>query len=248
MRALVLLRGSSSRDTTAEVARFMSLWKAASLGGYGAVEQLLHADPVDGVHGDGKQWVTSDIARLTFNPIYAIDIDPRLAWPHEPIVSEDEWIASDLHVIAEIGPEAFLRTLLHVLKRRWVAGGDGDVAGHAEIDAEALDALLAEQVLRRIGEEPNILGRSTAALDRAGGAEEVIAEIEELESDVHVLRETRALTPDRSYSISAQAQQLVFLYLIDHVLVGGPSESRGDQVTIVWRIPPADSDADPVER
>ncbi|MES9539212.1 hypothetical protein [Actinomadura sp. NPDC000600] len=236
VRALVHLRGSAPREVAAEVSRFMSLWKAASVGEYGAVELLLHADPADGVHGDGKQWVASDIARLTVNPIYAIEIDPQLASPHEPIVSEEEWVAANLRMIADVGPEAFLRTLLHVLKGGWVAGGDDE----NEIAPAALDAFITEQVLRRIGEEPNALGRSAAALDRHGDAEEAIAEIEELESDVVVLRETLTMTPDNWNTMSPQAQRLVFLYLIDRVFVGPPG-AGAEQIEIVWRVPPADS-------
>lgn len=239
VRALVQLRGSAPRGVAVEVERFMSLWKAASAGEYGAVEQLLHADPADGVHGDGRQWVASDVARLMINPIYAIEIDPQLAWPHEPIVSEEEWIAANLRMIAEIGPESFLRTLLHVLKGGWIAGADDGGDEHAEIDVEALDALITGHMLRRIAEEPNALGRSVAALDRLGGDEEAIAEIEELESDVLVLRETLALTPDNWNKVSPRAQRLVFLYLIDHVLIGPPG-TGADQIEIVWRVPPAD--------
>ncbi|MCD0450658.1 recombinase family protein [Actinocorallia sp. API 0066] len=245
VRALVHLTGSAPRAAAIEVQRFMSLWKAAYVGEYGAVEQLVHPNPADGVHGDGKQWVSSDIARLMVNPIYAIEIDPQLAWPHEPIVSEEEWIAVNLRMIAEVGPESFLRTLLHVLKGGWVAGADDDEDGdgHAEIDAEALDATVAEQVLRRIGEEPNVLGRSAAALDRLEVPAEILAEVEELESDVLVLREALALTPDNWDDATPQAQRLVCLYLIDHVIVG-PPEAGTDQVEIIWRIAPTDTVSD----
>ena len=40
-------------------------------------------------------WTPGDLRALLGNPFYAINIDPQLAEPHEPLVSEDEWIAAN---------------------------------------------------------------------------------------------------------------------------------------------------------
>lgn len=50
------------------------------------------------------------------NPFYAIEIDPALAEPHEPLVSEDQWIEANVKMIGDLGPEPYLRNLLSVLK------------------------------------------------------------------------------------------------------------------------------------
>ena len=50
------------------------------------------------------------------NPIYAINIAPVLAQPHPPLFSEEEWIAANAKMIDDLGPEAYLRNLLSILK------------------------------------------------------------------------------------------------------------------------------------
>ena len=61
-------------------------------------------------------WTPGDITALLGNPFYAIEFDPVFAEPHEPLVSEDEWIGANLKTIEEIGPEPYLRNLLAILK------------------------------------------------------------------------------------------------------------------------------------
>ena len=61
-------------------------------------------------------WTPGDLRALLGNPFYAINIDPQLAEPHEPLVSEDEWIAANARQVEELGPEAYLRNLLSILK------------------------------------------------------------------------------------------------------------------------------------
>lgn len=246
VRSLVSLRHLSPRDTEAEVARFMSLWTAAEMGEYGATEQLIFAHPAEGVHGDGSSWVASDIARMMVNPIYAIEIDPTLALPHEAIISEEEWIAVNLRMIAEVGPESFLRTLLHVLKGGYLAGDDSgypdgeESRPHVGIDADALDEYVTSKALHRLGTEVNILGRSIEKLrlQMAEGNVDLDSEIEELQSDPSILRETMVASPDTWESLSLEAQRLVLLYLIDQVIVGAPeSKKLEEQVEIKWRVP-----------
>jgi len=52
------------------------------------------------------------------NPFYAITIDDGLTLPHEPMISEDDWIEANVNLISELGPKAYLRNLLSILKGR----------------------------------------------------------------------------------------------------------------------------------
>jgi hypothetical protein len=245
VRALVFMRHLSPRSADLEVARFRSIWTAAEVGEYGAVEQLVHPDPAEGVHGDGSSWVSSDIARALMNPFYAIDIDPSLALPHEPLISEEEWIAANLRMIADIGPESFLRTLLHILKGGYLAGDDSDSAEdqesslHADVDADAADEYVVGRILHRLGTEVNVLGRSIEKLRAqiSEGLVDLESEIEELESDVSILRGAMVASPETWENLSEETQRLVLLYLIDCVMVGPPgSKTIEEQIKIKWRV------------
>ena len=63
-----------------------------------------------------SEWTPGDVNAMVINPFYAIQIAPSLAEPHEPMVSEDQWVAAKLKVPEEIGAEAYLRSMLSVLK------------------------------------------------------------------------------------------------------------------------------------
>jgi hypothetical protein len=63
-----------------------------------------------------EAWTPGDAGALIGNPFYAINIDPMLAEPHEPLVSEDQWVAANVKQIEDLGPEAYLRNLLSILK------------------------------------------------------------------------------------------------------------------------------------
>jgi hypothetical protein len=45
------------------------------------------------------------------NPFYAIELDLHLL-SHESIVSEDQWIATNIEIITELGPESYFRYLI----------------------------------------------------------------------------------------------------------------------------------------
>ncbi|XYH97134.1 hypothetical protein ACMHYB_09750 [Sorangium sp. So ce1128] len=62
-----------------------------------------------------------DVRRIMLNPFYAIQIAPMLAEPHDPMVTEEQWIAANARLIEEMGTEAWLRELLAVLKGNFVA-------------------------------------------------------------------------------------------------------------------------------
>jgi hypothetical protein len=50
------------------------------------------------------------------NPFYALNIDEGLTMPHEPLISEDDWIKANVNLIKELGSEGYLRNLLSILK------------------------------------------------------------------------------------------------------------------------------------
>ncbi len=58
---------------------------------------------------DQEDWTSGDVASMVANPFYA-------ALPHEPLISEDGWVKANVGLIKELGPEAYLRNLLSLLK------------------------------------------------------------------------------------------------------------------------------------
>jgi hypothetical protein len=58
----------------------------------------------------------ADVTGIVANPIYAINIAPVLAEPHPALISEQEWIAANVKLIEDLGPEAYLRNPLSILK------------------------------------------------------------------------------------------------------------------------------------
>ena len=71
---------------------------------------------------DNDEWTPGDITGMIANPFYAINIDEGLALPHEPLISEDDWITANVSLIEELGAEAYLRNLLSVLKGNYLRG------------------------------------------------------------------------------------------------------------------------------
>src|SRR4051794_26579351 len=64
------------------------------------------------LHPVPNDWSPGDVNALIGNPFYAVEIDPGLAEPHEPLVSEEDWVAANVQSIEEMGPEPYLRNLL----------------------------------------------------------------------------------------------------------------------------------------
>jgi hypothetical protein len=56
------------------------------------------------------------VTGIVGNPAYAINIAPVLAEPHPPLITEGDWIAANAKLIEDLGPEAYLRNLLPILK------------------------------------------------------------------------------------------------------------------------------------
>lgn len=63
-----------------------------------------------------RDWTPADVHGIVANPFYAVNIAPVLAEPHPPLISEGEWIAANVKLIEDLGPEAYLRNLLSILK------------------------------------------------------------------------------------------------------------------------------------
>ena len=71
---------------------------------------------------DDDEWTPGDVTGMIANPFYAINIDEGLAVPHEPLISEDDWIKANIRLIEELGAEPYLRNLLSVLKGNYPRG------------------------------------------------------------------------------------------------------------------------------
>jgi hypothetical protein len=68
------------------------------------------------------EWTPGDVVGMIANPFYAITIDETLTLPHEPLISEDDWVKANVKLINELGPEPYLRNLLSVLKGNYPRG------------------------------------------------------------------------------------------------------------------------------
>jgi hypothetical protein len=68
------------------------------------------------------EWTPGDVTAMIANPFYAIEIDEDLVVPHEPMISEDEWVKANVQLINELGSEAYLRNLLSILKGNYPRG------------------------------------------------------------------------------------------------------------------------------
>jgi hypothetical protein len=56
------------------------------------------------------------------NPYYAIDLDAAFFGPHEHTIDEASWIEVNKQLLKELGPDAYLRHQLDVLKGRPAVG------------------------------------------------------------------------------------------------------------------------------
>ncbi len=53
---------------------------------------------------------------MIFKPFYATKFDPTLAVRHEPIISDNRWIAANVELITELGPNRTAKSIV-ILKR-----------------------------------------------------------------------------------------------------------------------------------
>jgi hypothetical protein len=242
---VVVLAGlcSPARDEESEAARFLPLWRAIGEGESGALksfQELVNG----GWGGEDGNWTPELVMGALLNPFSAIEIHPSLAAPHEPLMSEDDWIRMMVKNVEEQGAEHTLRLLLHMLKGDYVGAAEGAPYGYRNPDREAMEAYSAfrygcQEILRRLGREPNLLAESI----RAMRADETMdrddrAEMLENESDLSLLREVMIVTPDTWDEVSEEAHQMAFGYLIKRISpVGPPGLPDEERFRIVWRIP-----------
>ncbi|WP_406344905.1 hypothetical protein [Streptomyces sp. NBC_00648] len=242
---VLVLAGQCSppRDEESEAARFLPLWRAIGEGESGALKSF--QELVNGGWGgeDGK-WTPELVMGAILNPFNAIEIHPSLAVPHEPLVSEDDWVRLMVKQMEEQGAEHTLRVLLHVLKGDYVGAEEGAPYGYHHPDREAMEAYAAfqygcQEILRRLDREPNLLAESIRAMraDEAMDREDR-AEMLENESDLSLMREVMIVTPDTWDEVSEEAHHMVFGYLIKQISPVGPlGLPDAERFRIIWRIP-----------
>ncbi|MCT9088023.1 hypothetical protein N4G70_04010 [Streptomyces sp. ASQP_92] len=237
------------RDPTAEVARFLPLWRAVREGEPGGMKSARELALSQGWGTDDGHWTAEAVVGVMINPFNAIEIAPSLAVPHEPLVSEDEWVQLGTGLIEEYGAEFALRAILRNLKGDYLGAEEGSPFGYEFPDQEAVEAHTAfrygcDRLLQRLATEPNLLQRSIVAMhaDETMDREDRI-EMLRAESDASLMREVMVASPETWHELSEEAQHQVFGYLIKTIgpvgRFGLPPEQR---FHIVWRIaepPPA---------
>ncbi|MEU0697783.1 hypothetical protein ABZ349_27890 [Streptomyces niveus] len=232
------------REPTAEVARFLPLWRAVKEGEPGGMKSARELALSQGWGTDDGQWTAEAIVGMMINPFNAIEIAPSLAVPHNPAVSEDEWVQVGVRLIKENGAEFALRALLRTLKGDYLGAEEGSPFGYRYPDQEAVEMHTAfrygcDRVLQRLAVEPNILQRSINAMhaDVTMDREDRI-EMLRAESDVSLMREVMTVTPETWHELSEEAHHQIFGYLIKEIgpvgRFGLPPDRR---FRITWRIP-----------
>ncbi|GGM22151.1 hypothetical protein GCM10011608_03650 [Micromonospora sonchi] len=234
---------SPPRNEESETARFLPLWRAIGEGESGALKSF--QELVNGGWGgeDGK-WTPELIMGILINPFSAIEIHPSLAAPHEPLISEEQWVHGMARFIEDHGVEDALRILLHTLKGDYVGAAEGAPYGYRNPGLEDLEAHAAyqygcQEVLRRLGREPNLLAQSIRAMraDESMDREDR-AKMLENESDPSLMREVMIVTPDTWDEVSEEAHHMVFGYLIKEISPFGPlGLPDAERFRITWRIP-----------
>lgn len=232
------------RDPTAEVARFLPLWRAVREGEPGGMKTARELALSQGWGRDDGQWDAESLLAMMINPFNAIQIDPSLAVPHEPQISEDDWVQAGVRLIEEYGAETALRALLRTLKGDYLGADEGSPFGYRFPDQEAVEMHTAfrygcDRVLQRLSVEPNLLQRSVSAMhaDRTMDREDRI-EMLRAESDASLMREVMTATPETWHELSEEAHHQIFGYLIKSIGPVGRFGLPPDQrFRIVWRVP-----------
>ncbi|MBC3842128.1 hypothetical protein GXW82_23745 [Streptacidiphilus sp. 4-A2] len=232
------------RDPDSEATRFLPLWRAVESGGQGTMKTARELALSSGWGAEDGKWTGEAIAGLLINPFGAIQIDPSLAVPHEPIFTEDEWVHAVVRMIESEGAEFAMQALLRILKGDYVGAEEGVPFGYQNFDHEAAEAYSAfrygcERLLKRLATEPNLLQRSFAAMhaDETMDREDRVAMLR-AEADLSLLREVLTVTPETWHEVSEEAQHQVFGYLIKQISPMGRAGLPLDQrFQIVWRVP-----------
>ncbi|MEE4594315.1 hypothetical protein V2J94_20900 [Streptomyces sp. DSM 41524] len=234
---------SPPRDPQEEAARFLPLWRAIAEGESGTLKSARELD-LNGWGGEDGRWTAEQVVGVLLNPFNAIEIHPSLATPHEPRMSEDDWMRAGVRLIEESGAEFALRALLRILKGDYVGAESGAPYGYENPGFETVEAFEVfrygcQEILRRLRAEPNLLQDSI----RAMRADETMsrddrAEMLRAESDMGLVREVMTVTPDTWNDVSEEAHHMVFGYLIQNVqTVGRADLPPAERFRITWRIP-----------
>ncbi|MFI8943781.1 hypothetical protein [Streptomyces syringium] len=234
---------SPPRDPQLEVARFLPLWRAIGEGDAGVMKSAREL-VLGGWGGEDGRWTAEQVAGILINPFNAIEIHPSLAAPHDPLMSEDDWVRVGVRLVEEHGAEFALRALLRILKGDYVDGESGAPYGYQNPSFEAAQAFAAfrygcKEILRRLGSEPNLLQESirTMRADETMDREERAAMLE-AESDMSLMREVMIVTPHTWDEVSEEAQHQVFSYLIKEIRpTDRPGLPSAERFRITWRIP-----------
>ncbi|MFI8260315.1 hypothetical protein [Streptomyces sp. NPDC085665] len=233
---------SPPRDPQSEVARFLPLWRSVRNGEAGALksaQEFTHS----GWGGDDGRWTPEQVAGIMINPFNAVEIHPSLTIPHEPLMSEDEWVRAGVRLIEEFGAEFALRALLRTLKGDYVGAEAGVPYGYEDPGFETAEAYEVfrygcRKVLERLRSEPNLLQDSIRAMrsDETMSREDR-AEMLRAESDMALMREVMTVTPDSWGEVSEEAHHMVFGYLIKEIrTVGRPGLPPSERFRITWRV------------
>jgi hypothetical protein len=59
---------------------------------------------------------TNDLGKMAMNPLHAVVISKDFQGEHEPIVTEQAWLAANNKLMDELGPDAWLWALLNILE------------------------------------------------------------------------------------------------------------------------------------
>jgi len=77
---------------------------------------------------------SKDAGHMVINPFYAINLSTDLFGDHEPLISEENWIAANARLIEQIGAAAWLERLLAVLQGDFPRNPDEPLLGEAHAD------------------------------------------------------------------------------------------------------------------
>ncbi|MFB9906217.1 hypothetical protein [Allokutzneria oryzae] len=239
---------TSIRNPEVEIVRFIRLWRAAfgdAIGGDRAPDSVRGEEGafIDEEEGDG--WTAGKVAMLMMNPVNAIEIDPTLALPHEPIISAEDWVKVNQRLVAELGEERYLRKLLEILQGGYLCGDSSPYWGpfildddSIEIDEEFVHERISKMVISRLDSEPALLARAVAGRYAAEVRDpDRLADFESLEANPIFVREAMMASGDTWESISKSGRRLVFHYLIDEVYLGANCLPEEERVRVEWYIP-----------
>lgn len=235
------------RDVTREVARFQRLWRSVREGEAGAMPSPMELALKQGWGTEDGQWTPEAVMGMLLNPFNAVEIHPLLAVPHEPIMTEDEWVQLGIRLIEQDGPELALRALLKCLKGDYVGAGEGSPYGYSFEDQQRLDAAMAfrygcERIVQRLAVEPNLLQRSIKAMhdDETMSRDDRVAMLE-AEADRSLMWEVMTVTPETWQEVSEEAQHQVFGYLVKSIEPVGPFGLPPERrFLLTWRVPEPD--------